>query len=219
LAIYKDAVGVEVVLATGQDLTEATKLEIHVTKPDGTTATWTATRHATAGSIKYITQSTDLSQTGFYVMVSYVEWGSSKHIGDASTLRVFEPGFDLATYQSNPAGRKIDAVRLELGKDTSLTYLTDSEIEYCLIQGSNNVLMAASFAADKVAGLLTDLCDKSMGGSSVSLHQKSESWRQKAQDLLNRARNPSVTPRFSSSTRRTMRFSVGQHDYVPPGCL
>jgi hypothetical protein len=88
------AVGVQILLATGQDLTEATKLEMHVVKPDGSTTTWTATASATPGSIEYITQAGDLDLAGHYFIHSYVEWGStSKHTGtEPYELRVLTPG-------------------------------------------------------------------------------------------------------------------------------
>jgi len=123
-----------------------------------------------------------------------------------------------STYTDDPVGRPIDAVRLELGKTVSLKYLTDSEISYNLIRAGNNTLLAASYCAETIAGMCADKADKSMGGSSVSWSQKAEAWRKKAQALMDRAKNPVLTPQASHSrTRGPRRFSVGQHDFHGSG--
>jgi len=213
LAIYLGAVGVEIALATGQDLTEASKLEFHVLRPNGTTATWPAVGQAAPGSLAYVTQAEDLNLAGAYLIMAYGEWGAlSKHIGDPYILIVREPGYDTATYLGTPATRPIDAVRLELGKEASLDHITDNEIAYNLARASNNALLAAAFCAETISGLYAGFVDKSMGGSSVSLSQKAEAWRKKAEALRAQALNSSLTPRASSSGARPLNFWIGQHD-------
>jgi len=122
-----------------------------------------------------------------------------------------------STYTGNPATVPIDAVRLELGKDVSLTLLTDSEIEYNLTRANGNTLLAAAYCAETIAGMYAGLADKSMGGSSVSLSQKAEGWRKKAAALLTRVTSPTLTPRASSSTPRALKFGIGQHDNPSSG--
>jgi hypothetical protein len=122
-----------------------------------------------------------------------------------------------STYTGNPATRPVDAVRLELGKEISLPLITDGEIEYNLTRAGGNILLAASYCAETIAGMYADKVDKSMGGSSVSLSQKSESWRKKADALRVMAQSPTLTPRASSSVAGTRRFSVGQHDFQSYG--
>lgn len=117
-----------------------------------------------------------------------------------------------STYTGNPATVPVDAVRLELGKETSLDLITDAEIEYNLARANNNIILAAAFSAETIAGMYAGLVDKSMGNSSVSLSQKAEGWRKKAIALRAQALSPSLTPRASSSTAPTRRFGVGQHD-------
>jgi hypothetical protein len=119
-----------------------------------------------------------------------------------------------ASYTGNPATRPIDAVRLELGKDKSLTLITDLEISYNLGRAGSNVLLAASYSAETIAGHYADMVDKSMGGSSVSLSQKAEAWRKKAAALKSMAMNTSITPIATSSAPRTLKFGIGQHDNV-----
>jgi len=119
-----------------------------------------------------------------------------------------------STYTGDPSHCPIDAVRLELGKEVSLQYLTDDEISYNLSRAGNNVLLAAAYSAETIAGIFADRVDKSMGGSSVSMSQKAEAWRKKAQALMGRAKSPTLTPRASSSrTCAPHRFGVGQHDF------
>lgn len=112
----------------------------------------------------------------------------------------------------------ISSIRLELGKDKSEDYLTDDEIAYIYAtQGNYNVLLTAAYCCDKIVGLLSDTgyVDQSMAGSSASLSQMVEWWRQKAIDLRDRAMNPSITPRFSSSPSRRLKFGIGQMDAWP----
>lgn len=117
-----------------------------------------------------------------------------------------------STYTGDPANVPVDAVRLELGREASLTLITDSEIEYNLTRAGGNALLAASYCAETIAGTYAGMVDKSMGGSSVSLSQKSENWRKKAAALKAMATSPSITPRASSSAARTLKFGIGQHD-------
>jgi hypothetical protein len=132
-----------------------------------------------------------------------------------------EPEVPESTYTGDPENVPTDAVRLELGKERSLDLITDKEISYNLTRANGNVLLGASFCAESIAGYFAGLADKSMGGSSVSLSQKSESWRKKAAALLARATSPTITPRATSSqTRRPPKFGIGQHDFhssFPPG--
>lgn len=119
-----------------------------------------------------------------------------------------------STYTGSPSTRPIDAVRLELGKTKSLALLTDDEISYNLTRAGDNILLAAAYSAETIAGYFADQVDKSMGGSSVSASQKAEAWRKKAQALMDRAKSPTLTPRASSSrTCAPRRFGVGQHDF------
>jgi hypothetical protein len=120
---------------------------------------------------------------------------------------------DAATYTMSPASRAIDAVRLEIGKEVSLKYLTDDEIGYCLSQARGNTLLAASYAAEKISGICTDLADKSMAGSSIEWSQRAVAWKNKALELASRARTPITAPQTSSSQARHLKFRIGQHDF------
>lgn len=215
MAIYVGIIGKEILVRTNQDLSESTKTEYHVTKPDGSLVTWRAEKTSTFGELIYVTKTGDLDQAGAYLVTAYVEWGStSNYLSDPDILIVREQGYDKATYLGTPSERPIDAVRLNLGREACLDLITDDEIEFNLARAGNNIFLAAAFSAEAIAGFYVGLVDKSMGGSSVSLSQKAEAWRKKANALRTQASNSSLTPRATTSrARRPLKFDVGQHDF------
>ena len=100
--IYPLNVGLKIILDTNQPITNATKMEIHVMRPDGVERTWAATAldvapasewsNMTAAEqeakrlrcITYTTASTDFDKVGNYYLMAYVEWGvNSKHHGES----------------------------------------------------------------------------------------------------------------------------------------
>jgi len=125
-------VGVLVTLATGQGLESATVMEIHVLKPDGTTAVWTATKSATEGSIEYITVDGDLDLAGYYSMSAYVEWGeSSTQLGEPCSLEIEAvPAVPAATWTYNSDFSTVrDQIRIIVGDTVEADPLiNDSEI-------------------------------------------------------------------------------------------
>lgn len=215
MVVHLGAVGERITLETEQDLTEATKMEIQVIKPDGTSATWTAIAEDT--SLLYVSQAGDLDVAGRYLLISYVEWGSgSKHLGDGFVLPVYPKTYQASSYTAQPATRKIDAVRLLIGKSRALNLITDDEIDYQLSRANGNEILAAAYSAEQIAAWWTDKVDKSMGGSSVSMSQKSKQWQELADNLRSRAMHTSITPRASSSAgRENLKFSVGRDDFLP----
>ena len=86
--IYLGDIGVEIRLDTGIDLSQATLLQIKVSKPTGNVI-WAATQYGVTQSITYTTILGDLDVPGNYVLQSYVEIGSSvKLLGNAVTIEV-----------------------------------------------------------------------------------------------------------------------------------
>jgi len=102
--IYQGAVGVKIVLETGQDLSESTTHKILVQKPDGSELEWAADISAVIedkdgrqfdvtpkdGYIEYITSDGDLDQSGDYLLQAYVEWEESKHYGKTCVMEIRE---------------------------------------------------------------------------------------------------------------------------------
>lgn len=88
----------QLVLDTDQDLTGATKMEMHALKPDGRSKTWTAAAHATPESIVCSIPAGDLDVEGIWRIASYVEWGTSAYESpDPFEINVVAPGTDLIT--------------------------------------------------------------------------------------------------------------------------
>jgi len=98
-SVVRGMVGARIVLATGEDLSEATKLEIHAVRPDGTSVAWTATASSTAGSIEYTTVTGDLNAVGVWRLSSYIEWGptSKPESPEPYELNVVAPGTHFIT--------------------------------------------------------------------------------------------------------------------------
>jgi hypothetical protein len=90
--IYEGDVGVKFIVTTGIDLTDATKMQIKVTKGDLTAATWTGTISSTdPQAIEYTSIDNDLNVSGKYKMYAYVEKGSaSKHSGTVFVVQVYD---------------------------------------------------------------------------------------------------------------------------------
>lgn len=90
---YVDEIGVPVIVNCGIDLsTGVTLAQINVKKPDGTTATWTASVYTYEGVrkyIRYITQEDDLDQSGEYEAQAYIEKGSWKVLGETFRFVVY----------------------------------------------------------------------------------------------------------------------------------
>ena len=89
--IYVGAVGLEIILDTEQDITQASKIEMHVRKPDGSLVVWPAIK-GLEGRIIHNTIADELKDPGKYRIQAYVEWGNgaSKHHGETYTLTVYK---------------------------------------------------------------------------------------------------------------------------------
>ena len=79
--------GTEIALDVGVDIAEATKLEIHVRKPDGSRATWPAVLDGTT-CLKYVTTSDALNLSGEWALSAYVEMHGGCWHGGICTLSV-----------------------------------------------------------------------------------------------------------------------------------
>jgi hypothetical protein len=84
---YIGAVGVEIIMETCLDITEATKVAIEVEKPDGTEDEWIGEIYGTT-QIKYTTIAGDLDQAGKYYVQAYVETATSIGYGTTTSFNV-----------------------------------------------------------------------------------------------------------------------------------
>jgi hypothetical protein len=99
--IYEDTLGLKVFLETDQDLTDVSKTQILVQRPDGVEAIWDAetatvdedgnTLTPEDGIIVATLKDTDIATPGDYKLQSYLEWGSTIKVpGETVVLRIFE---------------------------------------------------------------------------------------------------------------------------------
>jgi hypothetical protein len=84
---YINAIGVEIIIETCLDISEATKVAIKVEKPDGTEEEWAGEILGTT-QIKYITVDGDLDQAGKYYIQAYVETVTSTGYGTTTSFNV-----------------------------------------------------------------------------------------------------------------------------------
>ena len=88
---YKTSLAVAIQVTVDYNLTDATSTVFLVTKPDGTTVTWTPTvTNATTGVMSYNTIAGDLDIIGTYVLQPKVEFSGKKYFGDPVTFEVAE---------------------------------------------------------------------------------------------------------------------------------
>lgn len=76
-------------LDAGIDISAATKLEIHYTKPDAVTGKWTAVLEDTDYAY-YLTAVDDLDMNGVWEVQLYVEFEDWKGHGEIATFTVYE---------------------------------------------------------------------------------------------------------------------------------
>jgi len=91
--IYKDTVGLEIVITFDESIEGATTITMQVLKPEATTAVaWTATIGADNQSITYTTVSGDLNLEGDYRINPQFTLGSWTGKTDTVTFEVVNPG-------------------------------------------------------------------------------------------------------------------------------
>lgn len=86
---YIGDVGTVILLDCLNDITDATNVEIHVQKPDGTEVIWPGTIVENT-KIKYVIVVDDLDQAGEWWFQAYVESTAGKWRGEAVKQIVYE---------------------------------------------------------------------------------------------------------------------------------
>lgn len=89
MAVYKDAVGVKIILECGTTITAATTKQIKYRKPEGITGAWTAAQE-TSTSISYTTVAGDLSFSGDIQLQAYVITPTWTLYNDITRLTVLD---------------------------------------------------------------------------------------------------------------------------------
>ena len=88
---YKTSLAIKIEVTVDFDLTSCTGIVYLVSKPDGTTATWTATIDTAAtGVTSYTTTTNDLSVVGTYVIQPKATFSGQLYFGDPVSFDVNE---------------------------------------------------------------------------------------------------------------------------------
>jgi hypothetical protein len=85
--IYKDEIGLAIILNCGQDVSGATGVKIKAKKPDKTEVEWDAEVYDTK-YIKYLTEDGDLDLPGTYYLQAYMTLGDWTGPGNTVALTV-----------------------------------------------------------------------------------------------------------------------------------
>lgn len=91
--VFQNDLGTVLTVDTGVALATATTLELHVRKPDGSTAEWTCSY--SGNNLTYTTVAADWTQVGTHRLVAYVEFSGTKHTGTAFEIEVYEKYEDI----------------------------------------------------------------------------------------------------------------------------
>lgn len=86
--IYKDDIGVKIVLETDIDISAYTTIEIHYRKPGGDSGTWTATIESGNTSLSYTSVSGDINEAGTWRLQAYVITPTWTQHGEIARMNV-----------------------------------------------------------------------------------------------------------------------------------
>lgn len=101
LTLPKNDVGSDIEIDTDISLTDVSLIQMHVTKPSGTTAVWTATASGTAEEIVHTTVSGDLNEAGFYKVHAHLEFtGGDVFTGTDTILEITDGTAPTEAYLS-----------------------------------------------------------------------------------------------------------------------
>jgi hypothetical protein len=158
--IYKGSLGDEIILDIGQSLVGATKIEMHVRTPTGSSQVWEATAHATPECITHTTQAGELVDEGVYVIQAYVEWGGlSKHPGRPLLVHYLDVSYAIAI---NDIRRAIQ------DKNPDRPLLSDEEIYDELIAAGGDTLAASLACAEALVARGAHKVSKKIGDRQIN---------------------------------------------------
>lgn len=89
--IYKNDIGTEIILDTGQSLLEASEVKIRAVKPSKRIVTWSGTVTETS-KVRYVTTEGDWSESGKWKLQAYVELPTWKGHGESFSVTINDLG-------------------------------------------------------------------------------------------------------------------------------
>lgn len=88
MTIYKDTVGLPISIETGQTVTGAINIEIHVKKPKGNSIVWTGATVSGTTKFLYTTKLGDLDEDGIYIVYPKFTLSGFSGFGDPARFIV-----------------------------------------------------------------------------------------------------------------------------------
>lgn len=88
-----------------------------------------------------------------------------------------------SSYDGNPAGSALMALRFTLPDKGEPFEFTDAELQFLLDENGNDVLLAAICAADTLIGKYASCVDKTIGKVKISYSQKVDLWTKRVEQL------------------------------------
>lgn len=85
--IYIDTIGLNIDLNMFEDVSTATSIVLHVTKPNGSTTTWSGATVVNSNFFRYTTSADDLDQTGTYSIQPHYTLGGWTGYGKTVSFR------------------------------------------------------------------------------------------------------------------------------------
>ena len=87
--VYKDDIGTDIIVDTGVDISTATSVALKVTKPDGTTETWTGSVYS-SNYVKFSSVAATFDQAGVYLLQAYVVMTAWTGHGNTTKFKVYD---------------------------------------------------------------------------------------------------------------------------------
>lgn len=160
MIIYKGSLGDEIILDIGQSLIGATKIEMHVRTPTGSSQVWEATAHATPEHITHTTQEGELVDEGIYIIQAYVEWGGlSRHPGKPLLVHYLDVSYAIAI---NDVRRAIQ------DKNPDRQLLSDEEIYDEMAAAEGDSLVASLGCAELLVARGAHKVSKKIGDRQIN---------------------------------------------------
>ena len=86
-----DVVGLAIILETGQTITGASNIVLHVKKPSGKRLTWSGAVVYGTTQIKYTSEAGDLDEAGWYTVYPTLTVGGFQGTGKPTKFQVQDP--------------------------------------------------------------------------------------------------------------------------------
>ena len=160
MIIFKGSVGDEIILNTGHDLEDATKIEMRVITPSGSNEVWDAVAHATPEHIVHTTLEGEMVDEGIYIVRAYVEWEElHSYLGKPVLVHCLDISYVVPI---NEVRRTIQ------DKNPDRPLLSDEEIYDSLAASGGDTLAASLACAEALVARGAHKVSKKIGDRQIN---------------------------------------------------